>query len=48
VIILGVVLCLLGWLIPALWFLLWVGLVLVVVGAVLMLVPIGGHRRRWY
>jgi hypothetical protein len=48
VIILGVILAIIGWVIPALHILLWIGLVLIIVGAILMLVPLGGRRHRWY
>jgi membrane protein implicated in regulation of membrane protease activity len=47
-IILGVVLCILGFFIPAFHVLLWIGLVLIVVGCLVEFVPIGGRRRRWY
>jgi len=48
VITLGVILLILALLVPALKVLLWVGVVLLIVGLVLNLVPIGGKRRRYY
>ncbi|NHN57328.1 hypothetical protein G9U51_16275 [Calidifontibacter sp. DB0510] len=43
---LGVILIILGLLVASLKFLLWIGIVLLIVGLVLNLVPIGGTRRR--
>ncbi|GAA0291991.1 hypothetical protein [Kineococcus aurantiacus] len=45
-IVLGVILLILGLLVPSVHVLLWVGVALIVVGLVLNLVPIGGSRRR--
>lgn len=46
-VILGVILALIGWL-ASISILLWIGLVLVIVGLILNLVPIGGTRRTYY
>ena len=46
-VILGIILALIGWL-ASISILLWIGLILIVVGLVLNLVPIGGSTRRWY
>jgi hypothetical protein len=46
VIILGIILIVVGLFVASLKFLLWVGIVLLVVGLVLNFVPIGGRRRR--
>lgn len=46
-VILGLVLLLIGWL-ASIHILLVIGIVLVVVGLVLWLVPIGGRTRRYY
>ena len=46
VIILGVICIIVGLLVSSLNFLLWVGIVLLVVGLILNFVPIGGRRRR--
>lgn len=43
---LGIVLLVLALLIPALHVLFWIGVILAVLGAVLMVRPVGG--RRWY
>ncbi|MDO5504382.1 MAG: hypothetical protein Q4G67_14540 [Actinomycetia bacterium] len=44
-IVLGIILALLGWLLP-MQALVYIGVVLIVVGLILNLVPIGGQRRR--
>ncbi|UAL30265.1 hypothetical protein K8W59_01580 [Nocardioides rotundus] len=44
-IILGIILAILGWLLPQ-QILLTIGIILIVVGLILNLVPIGGTRRR--
>ncbi len=46
-VVLGIILALIGWL-ASIPILLWLGVVLVIVGLVLNLVPIGGTTRRWY
>jgi len=46
VIVLGIILILLGLFVASVKFLLWLGIVLLIVGLVLNLVPIGGSRRR--
>ena len=47
-VVLGIILILLGLLVASVKFLLWLGLILLVVGLVLNFVPIGGtHRRVW-
>jgi membrane protein implicated in regulation of membrane protease activity len=45
-VVLGIVLLIVGLLVPAVHVLLWVGVALIVVGLVLNLVPISGTRRR--
>ncbi|GAB3458104.1 hypothetical protein AB1207_21115 [Kineococcus endophyticus] len=45
-VVLGIVLLIVGLLVPSVHVLLWVGVVLIVVGLVLNLVPISGTRRR--
>lgn len=45
-IVLGIILILLGLFVASVKFLLWLGIVLLIVGLVLNLVPIGGSRRR--
>lgn len=45
-IVLGIILILLGLFVASVKFLLWLGIVLLIVGLVLNLVPIGGPRRR--
>lgn len=45
-IVLGIILILLGLFVASIKFLLWIGIVLLVVGLILNLVPIGGSRRR--
>lgn len=47
-IVLGIMLLVIGLLIAHLHLLLWIGIVLLVAGLVLNLVPIGGSRRRVY
>ncbi len=47
-VVLGIILLLLGLLVASLHVLLWIGIVLLVIGAVVNLVPIGGSRRRIY
>ena len=46
-VILGIILALIGWL-ASISILLYIGVILIVVGLVLNLVPIGGTTRRWY
>ena len=46
-VVLGIILALIGWL-ASIPILLTLGVILVVVGLVLNLVPIGGTTRRWY
>ncbi len=46
-VVLGIILALIGWL-ASISILLWIGVVLIIVGLVLNLVPIGGTTRRWY
>lgn len=46
-VILGIILALIGW-IASISILLWIGVILVIVGLVLKIVPIGGSTRRWY
>ncbi len=48
VIIAGIVLVLLAWLLGMPAFVFWIGLILIVVGACLNVVPIAGRRRRIY
>lgn len=43
---LGVILAIIGIVVSSVSWLLWVGIVLIVVGLILNLVPIGGSRRR--
>lgn len=45
-IVLGIILILLGLFVASIKFLLWLGIVLLVVGLILNLIPIGGSRRR--
>lgn len=45
-VILGIILILLGLFVASLKVLLWIGIALLVIGAVVNLVPIGGTRRR--
>ena len=45
-IVLGIILILLGLFVASIKFLLWLGIVLLVVGLILNLIPIGGARRR--
>ncbi|MDQ2850493.1 MAG: hypothetical protein M3Y49_07110 [Actinomycetota bacterium] len=45
-IVLGIILIVLALLVASVKFLLWVGIVLLVIGVVVNLVPIGGSRRR--
>lgn len=45
-IVLAIILILLGLFVASIKFLLWIGIVLLVVGLILNLVPIGGSRRR--
>lgn len=45
-IILGIILILLGLFVASIKFLLWIGIILLIIGLVLNLVPIGGSRRR--
>ncbi|MEO8749983.1 hypothetical protein V3G39_00490 [Dermatophilaceae bacterium Sec6.4] len=45
-IVLGIILIVLALLVASVKFLLWVGIVLLVIGVVINLVPIGGSRRR--
>lgn len=45
-IVLGIILILLGLFVASIKFLLWIGIILLVVGLILNLVPIGGSRRR--
>lgn len=45
-IVLGIILIVLALLVASIKFLLWVGIVLLVIGLVINLVPIGGSRRR--
>lgn len=47
-IVLGIVLILLGLLVASIKFLLWLGIVVLIVGLVLNFLPIGGSRRRVY
>ncbi len=47
-IIAGIVLVLLAWLLGMPAFVFWIGLILIVVGACLNVVPIAGRRRRIY
>jgi hypothetical protein len=46
-VILGTIFALIGW-IASISILLWIGVILVIVGLVLNVVPIGGSTRRWY
>ncbi len=46
-VVLGIILALIGWL-ASIPILLTLGVILIVVGLVLNLVPIGGTTRRWY
>jgi hypothetical protein len=46
-VILGIIFALIGW-IASISILLWIGVILVIVGLVLNVVPIGGSTRRWY
>lgn len=43
---LGIILAIIGFLVGSLSWLLWVGIVLIVVGLILNLIPIGGGRHR--
>ena len=47
-IVLGIILIVVGLVVASLKFLLWIGLVLLVLGLFLNFVPIGGRRRRFY
>lgn len=46
-IVLGIILALIGWL-TGLAILVTIGVILIIVGAILWLVPIGGRTRRYY
>jgi hypothetical protein len=46
-VILGIIFALIRW-IASISILLWIGVILVIVGLVLNVVPIGGSTRRWY
>ena len=47
-VILGVILIILGLVVASLHLLLWIGIVLLIAGLILNLVPIGGTRRRFF